>query len=88
LNISGKTSKSFEECMFNTPITRDEEDRITRKMNKKGNTAWSVARVITMSKKPMIKRKLENIILSMLKKVIITKIFIIFKRVLACILDN
>ena len=57
-------------------------------MNKKGNTAWNVERVDTTSKKPTMIRKLENIMLIMLKKVIITKIFIIFKRVVACILGT
>lgn len=86
MNISGKTSNSSEECRFTTAITRDAADKITRKTNKKGSTIWNVERVDTMLKKPTMMRKLENSMLNMLKIVITTKIFIIFKRVVACIL--
>jgi hypothetical protein len=50
LNISGKTSKSFDECMLITAITKDVEDSITRKTNKKGSTTWNVDKVETMLK--------------------------------------
>ena len=86
MNISGKTSKSSEECRFTTAITRDAADKSTRKTNRKGSTICNVARVVTILKKPTIMRKLENSMLKMLTKVIITKTFMIFKRVVACIL--
>ena len=88
MNISGKTSNSSEECRFTTAITRDAADKITRKTNKKGKIIKYVERVDTMLTKPTIMRKLENNMLRILKKVIITKIFMIFNSVVACILGN
>jgi hypothetical protein len=88
LNISGKTSKSFEECILTTAIIRDEADSITRKTNRKGSTTWNVARVDTMLKNPTWMRNVENIMHRMLKIVITTKNFMIVKIVLACILGK
>ena len=88
MNISGKTSKSSEECRFTTAITMDAVDKITRKTNKKGKIIKYVERVDTMLTKPTIMRKLENNMLRILKKVIITKIFMIFNSVVAFILSN
>jgi hypothetical protein len=77
-----------EECILITAITKDAVDKITRKMNRKGNVNWNVAIIDTMLKKPIMIMKLENIMLNMAKIVITTNIFIIFKRVEACIFGN
>jgi hypothetical protein len=74
--------------MFTTAIIMDAADKITRKMNRNGSAIWNVERVDTMSNKPTRMMKLENIMLNMLKIVITTKIFIILKRVVACIIDS
>jgi hypothetical protein len=74
--------------MLINAITRDADDKITRKTNKNGSTTWNVERVEIMLKKPTAIRRLENKMQRMLMIVITTKTFMIFKRVVACMLHT